>query len=123
MSSIDIGIELAQRLAKLGKVMKESHGRAALAGAMTIERYAKEDDEIPLVTGFLQSSTYARENDSDENAAEVVSEADYSWYVHMGTEKMDARPYFTNTINNREDEIVEAIKSQIQKDIDKAMGG
>ena len=123
MSSIDIGIELAQRLAKLGKVMKESQGRAALAGAMTIERYAKEDDEIPVVTGFLQGSTYAREDDNDKNAAEVVSEADYSFYVHFGTETQSAQPYFTNTINNREDEIVEAIKSQIQKDIDKAMGG
>ena len=110
--------ELAKRLANISAAVVGAQGRACLAGAMTLDRYAKEDEEIPVDTGFLRETTYARESDNKQYA-EVVSEAGYSFYVHFGTEKMPARPYFTNTLANREDEIVNAIKDQLQKDIKK----
>lgn len=114
----NIGDELAKRIGKIGLAVVDSKQRACLAGAMVIERYAKEDEEIPVETGFLSETTYAR-NADDKESAEVVSEASYAWYVHMGTENQAAQPYFTNTIVHREDEIVDAIKNQLQNDIKK----
>jgi HK97 gp10 family phage protein len=51
----------------------------------------------PVDTGFLRDNI--EESNSNANAIQVSSRADYSIYVEMGTRYMQAQPFFYPAVN------------------------
>jgi len=95
--------------------LKNLSTHSLLAGAYVLERYAKENELAYVDTGFLMNSISSRENG---NGAEVVASANYAAYQEFGTEKMQAQPYFRPAIEDHSNEIIKAIASEIEKEME-----
>lgn len=93
---------------------------ALLAGALTLEKYVKEDGDVPVVTGYLKNSGVSRKT---ANGAEYAQTAEYSYHIEFGTSKMAAQPYIRPAIENHANDIVEAVANELSKDITDLGGG
>jgi len=113
MSNIKGLAELNKQLENLGEI---NIPRASLAGALVLQRYSQIN--APVDTGFLRNSAESRKS---QNGAELEFAANYSYYVEFGTSKMEAQPYVRPAIDGHFKEIVEAVKEEVQKDINKGI--
>lgn len=115
MSNIQGMDELMKQLSSIKGI--KQHTEALLAGALVIEKYAKED--APVDTGFLRSSiSSARTADG----AEVRVDAEYAYYQEFGSSRNKAQPYIRPAIDENQEEIVRVVAEQIDRDI-KKLGG
>lgn len=99
-AGIDIKIEGQEKLRRLANNfarvnVKPFAENAILAGALRIERAIR--NVTPVDTGFLKSSVRTEKIEGGAKIAEHSikrSGSGYGFYVHEGTWKMKARPFF-----------------------------
>jgi HK97 gp10 family phage protein len=88
-------------------VQTEVHKQLAM-WAQSIEATAKQF--VPVRTGYLQSTIYARISDW---AAEMGAEASYSAFVEFGTRHTQAHPYLRPAIEEHLPELEQTILQAI----------
>jgi HK97 gp10 family phage protein len=99
-------------LAQLESLKQLEFTKAALAGALTLQKYSMENS--PVKTGFLRAS---HESVETENGAEMRVNANYSYYLEFGTKKRPAHSFVRKAVDEHSTEIVEAIKNEIENQI------
>jgi HK97 gp10 family phage protein len=108
---MDIEIKGLNELLTQFKDLKDLEiNKGLLAGAITLEGYAKEN--APVKTGFLRNSISSREI---ENGAQVNISANYAFYVEYGNSKWIGKPFLRPAIDEHQAEILVAIKDELEK--------
>lgn len=97
---------------KINKLVGIKTIKSLLAGAYTLQIFSMEN--APVKTGFLRESHESVEVD---NGAEMRVNANYAIYQEMGTEKMPARGFVRKAIDEKGNEILQAIGNEIQKEV------
>ena len=101
--------EIIEGMAKLNAQLKKLgnlSGKAILAGALKLQELSQKN--CPVDTGFLRSS--AESTSISDTEAEMAFTAGYAWYVE------EDQPYVRPAIDEKSNEILEAIKNQIQQE-------
>lgn len=106
---------LDQSLSKLNKQLSKIPNltkKSLLAGALTLERFAKEN--APVITGALRSSGHSEET---AEGAQLVFDVNYAFYVEMGSSRNAPNPFVRPAIDAHGRDIIEAITNQANKEI------
>lgn len=103
---------MKELLEQIEKIKGIKTNTALLAGAMKLQE--KSQLNAPVKTGYLRSSAESHETDK---GAELVYGAEYSYYQEMGTSKMPGKFFVSKAVDENQNEIVEAIKNQMEKEI------
>lgn len=108
MNNIEGLDELVSQLKKI----KNVNPHDMLAGALVLQKYSMEN--APVKTGFLRNSHESRETST---GAEMAVTANYAYYQEFGTSKVPGKAYVRRAIDEHGNEIVTAVKEQVEKDI------
>lgn len=104
-------------LDKLNDQLKNLKGiktaTALLAGAFTLQGYAQENS--PVDTGANRDS--AMSEITGDNEATMSFNMEYSYYLEVGTAKMQPKGYVRKAIDEHTDDVVKAVANQIEKEM------
>jgi HK97 gp10 family phage protein len=109
---------LKDLLAQFESIKNLDMSQALLAGAITLQRYSMEN--APVDTGYLRASHTSTTN---ENGAQMEVNTEYAYYVEYGTKKRQAHPFVRPAIDEHSNEILAAIKADLEKQIGGITGG
>lgn len=74
-----------------------------------LEKYREEPE---LHVGILSGATYQGEGDAGQAGKKV---AEVAYWNEYGTQKIPARPFFRNTIEEKKEEWVQAVASEVKR--------
>lgn len=74
-----------------------------------LEKYRKEPE---LHVGILSGAAYQGEGDAGQAGKKV---AEVAYWNEYGTQKIPARPFFRNTIEEKKEEWVQAVASEVKR--------
>lgn len=74
-----------------------------------LEKYREEPE---LHVGILSGATYQGEGDESQAGKKV---AEVAYWNEYGTQKIPARPFFRNTIEEKKEEWVQAVASEVKR--------
>jgi hypothetical protein len=101
-------IEGLDKLVSQLKKVKNVDPHDMLAGALVLQKHSMIN--APVRTGFLRNSHESRETST---GAEMAVTALYAWYQEL------KKGYVRKAIDENGEEIVKAVKEQVEKDIRK----
>ena len=113
---VKIEIDASEVLAKFGKLknaIPKDVDNAVQAGALDIERDAKQ--YCPVDTGRLRSSITAAK--VMDGVATVSTDVEYAQYQEYGTMYMPAQPFMMPALIVNEDQIRENIKRAVNQNL------
>lgn len=87
--------------------------KTASAGGYKLLKYSQ--DNAPYKTGFLKNSGYVEPVSGE--GCNMVFGADYAFYVEMGTSKWEGHPFIRPAIDEKSNEICQAMADEAQKQI------
>lgn len=103
---------LKELIEKLEKLKGINTKKALLKGAYVLQK--KSMINAPIKFGFLRGSHESRET---EEGAEMVVNANYSFYVEFGTKKWAGKPFVRPAIDSEKDSIEKAVAKEIVREV------
>lgn len=73
-----------------------------------VEMEATARQIVPVRTGFLRSTIY-HNVDPTNLSLEIGADADYAFFVEMGTRRMSAEPFIRPSFDAHQDQLLQAL--------------
>lgn len=114
MSKINIKFEgVDELIAKINKqpvAIKLEAGKIIQTTALSVEKTASS--LAPVDTGYLRQHIKSRK--INDLSAEVVSSAEYSIYLEMGTRKMAPKPFMRPAVKQEETKLYQKLSNLLK---------
>ena len=103
---------LRELVQKLEKIKGINIKKALLKGAYVLQRASMKN--APVKTGFLRQSHESKET---EAGAEMIVNANYSYFVEFGTSKRLPKPFVRPAIDTEKGNIERAVAKEVVKEV------